>query len=237
MGRDWDDSAEAWIASMGDAGDWGRQFVMDPVMLARVDRKKFHRALDVGCGEGRFCRFLRARGIDAIGIDPTRTLLEAAKQRDPAGDYRLGRAEQLDFPNNSFDLVVAYLTLVDIPDFRAAIREMTRVLAPGGTLLIANLTSFTSATCDDGWVMDEAGNRVHWRLDRYLDEFSLSVSWRGISITNYHRPLSAYMEELLAQNLRLTFFDEPEAIPPEWERMPHYRRAPWFLIMEWVKPT
>jgi predicted TPR repeat methyltransferase len=86
MKGDWDASAGAWIASMGETGDWGRQFVLDPVMLARVDNRRFRRALDVGCGEGRFCRFLRARGIDAIGIDPTRALLEAAKERDPAGD-------------------------------------------------------------------------------------------------------------------------------------------------------
>ena len=40
-------------------------------------------------------------------------------KRDPAGDYRLGKAEALAFPPASFDLVVSYLTLIDIPDFRA----------------------------------------------------------------------------------------------------------------------
>ena len=48
----------------------------------------------------------------------------------------------------SFDLVVSYLTLVDIADFRTAIGEMTRVLKPGGALLIANLTGFTSACAE-----------------------------------------------------------------------------------------
>jgi hypothetical protein len=127
------------------------------------------------------------------------------------------------------------LTLIDIPDFRAAIREMARVLVAGGSLLIANLTSFTSPTCEEGWVMDADGRRLHWPLDRYLDEFSQVVSWRGISIDNYHRPLSAYMTALLAQNLRLRYFAEPDAVPPESERMPHYRRAPWFFVMEWQK--
>src|ERR1700761_8676938 len=118
MNNGWDNSALAWIESMGeqgDRGDWGRQNVLDPVMMVRVANGGSKRALDVGCGEGRFCRMLGDAGVKATGIDPTAKLLEMAKQRDPAGDYRLGRAERLDFADRSFDLVVSYITLVDIP--------------------------------------------------------------------------------------------------------------------------
>jgi len=146
----WETSAQAWIESMGERGDWGREHVLDPMMNDRVARGRFQNALDVGCGEGRFCRQLKARGVAAIGIDPTPQLLETARQRDPSGDYRLGRAEQLAFDDASFDLVVSYVTLVDIPDYRAGIREMARVLKPGGSLLIANLTGFASACADRG---------------------------------------------------------------------------------------
>ena len=57
MDNGWENSAQAWIDSMGergDRGDWGRQHVLDPVMMARVANGKFGDALDVGCGEGRF---------------------------------------------------------------------------------------------------------------------------------------------------------------------------------------
>jgi len=139
MDNGWESSAQAWIDSMGERGergDWGRQHVLDPVMMERVRRGKFANALDVGCGEGRFCRMLKAAGVRATGIDPTAPFVELARQRDPGGDYRLGRAEQLEFPDASFDLAVTYITLIDIPDFRAAIREMARVLRPGGSLMI-----------------------------------------------------------------------------------------------------
>src|SRR5215475_14411302 len=110
MNKGWDNSAQAWIESMGEGGergDWGRQHVLDPVMMARVKEGRFKTAIDVGCGEGRFCRMLKAAGVRATGIDPTRQLLETARQRDPDGDYR-GRAEQLEFAASSFDLVVSY---------------------------------------------------------------------------------------------------------------------------------
>ena len=86
MNNGWDESAQAWIASMGQNGDWGRQHVLDPVMIGRATARKFTRALDVGCGEGRFCRLLRQHGIATVGIDPTRTLLDEAKKRDAAGE-------------------------------------------------------------------------------------------------------------------------------------------------------
>jgi SAM-dependent methyltransferase len=236
MSDGWNESAGAWIAAQSERGDWSRQHVIDAAMLARVDGRGFRGALDVGCGEGRFCRMLRQRGIETIGIDPTAALLEEARRRDPGGHYRTGRAERLDFEDGRFDLVVSYLTLIDIPDFRAAIAEMTRVLRPGGSLLIANLTSFVSACVADGWIKDEDGRHLHFKVDRYLDEFPQWVEWEGIRIENWHRPLGAYMSTLLANGLALKFFEEPEPIGGDPKRAALYRRVPWFVVMEWCKP-
>ena len=173
MSDGWNESAQAWIASMGERGDWSREHVLDAAMLGRIEKRAYSAALDVGCGEGRFCRLLRQRGIETIGIDPTLALLEEARRRDPGGQYLPGRAEKLQFADSRFDLVVSCLSLIDIPDFRAAIREMTRVLQPGGTLLIANLTSFTTARAAQGWVRDADGRRLHYPVDRYLDRKSV----------------------------------------------------------------
>jgi SAM-dependent methyltransferase len=230
----WAESAAAWIADMGEEGDYGRACVLDRPMLERIHGRGFAAALDVGCGEGRFCRMLQAAGISTVGIDPTEELLHEARRRDPKSDYRIGRAEALEFPDHSFDLVVSYLTLIDIDDIDRAIAEMARVLRPRGTLLIANLTSFATAGPDGGWQPDPDG-RLHFCIDHYLDERAEWVSWRGIRVRNWHRPLSRYMTLLLGAGLMLTHFDEPAPNSGDPDRADRYRRVPWFLLMEWEK--
>ena len=238
MSNGWESSAQAWIDSMGERGergDWGRQHVLDPVMMERVRRGKFGNAIDVGCGEGRFCRMLKTAGVKPTGIDPTAAFIELARQRDPGGDYRLGRAEALEFADGSFDLAVSYITLIDIPDFRAAIGEMARVLRPGGALLMANLTGFTSACADRGWVKDDSGEHLHFPVDNYLAERAIWLEWTGIRVENWHRPLAAYMTAFLEAGLTLRFFAEPAAVSGAEVHQERQRRVPWFVVMEWRK--
>jgi SAM-dependent methyltransferase len=235
MNNGWNESAAAWIELLGGRGDWGREHVLDAAMLRRVQGGRFHSALDVGCGEGRFCRLLQQNGIATIGVDPTVALLQEARRRDSSGDYRLGRAEKLEFEDERFDLVVSYLTLIDIPDFRTAIAEMARVLRRRGRLLVANITSFTSACAAQGWIRDAEGRLLCYPLDRYLEEFALWLEWKGMKIENWHRPLGAYMAAFLDQGLTLRCFEEPEPVGGDPDRAARYRRAPWFVVMEWEK--
>lgn len=232
MSNGWDESATAWIDDIGERGDYSREYVLDTPMLERVRIGRYTRALDVGCGEGRFCRMLSDLGISAVGIDPTQAFINHAKNADPGGDYRVGRAESLAFSDGAFDLVVSYLTLIDIPDIERAIAEMVRVLRPQGSLLIANLNSFSTA----GKWTDAPERQRRFQMDRYLEERGEWQSWRGIKIKNWHRPLSRYMALLLDQGMQLQHFAEPAALNGNAAQAEHYNRVPYFLIMEWQKP-
>jgi SAM-dependent methyltransferase len=238
MENGWQRSADAWVAEMGERGDFGRRYVLDPVMLPRALASSPQKALDVGCGEGRFCRMLKSHGVDVVGIDPTPALLAAARRRDVGGTYLKARAESLPFRREAFDLVVSYLSLIDIPDAEAAVSEMARVLRPGGTLLIANLTSLNTAAGAVGWIKDSDGRRVHYPVDDYLQERAFWMEYRGIRVLNHHRPLRTYLQALLGAGLVLIHFDEPSPAPDApASRARGYERAPWFLVMEWLKPA
>lgn len=230
MNNGWDSSAAAWIADQGDEGDFSRKYVLDTPMIARINGRGWRDALDLGCGEGRFCRIMSGMGLRVTGIDPTAALLAEARNRDPRGDYREGRAEALELPDASFDLVVSYLTLIDIDDAHAALSEMRRVLRPGGSLLIANLNSFATAGTRraDGTfqIRDYMTPRAEWQ------------EWRDIRVRNHHRPMQYYMGALLDQGLILRHFSEPGPIPgaPAREAANH-ARFPYFHIMEWQVPA
>jgi SAM-dependent methyltransferase len=179
---------------------------------------------------------MQAAGLTTTGLDPTLALLEAARSLDPQGRYVEGVGEALPFSDGRFDLVVSYLSLIDIPDIGAAIPEMARVLKPGGTVLVANLTSFNTAGDDIRWHKNLFGHPTHFGIDRYLDERETWEAWSGIRIKNHHRPLAVYMKLFLGLGLRLTYFDEPHPIETApSERAELYRRVPYFMIMEWQK--
>jgi ubiquinone/menaquinone biosynthesis C-methylase UbiE len=98
------------------------------------------RILDLGCGTGIVARRVRARlggGARVTGVDVDAGML--AKARDLAPEIRWieGDAMELPFPDASFELVLCQQVLQFVPDRAKALREIRRVLAPGGRLLVA----------------------------------------------------------------------------------------------------
>jgi SAM-dependent methyltransferase len=201
-------------------------------MLDHALARMPERALDVGCGEGRFCRMLASAGVKTIGVDPTARFIDEARRRDPQGDYRLGCAERLEFGDETFDLAVSYLSLIDIDDAGGAIAEMARVLRPGGRVLVAHLNGFATAMEND---VSERFRLRPRRIRAYLDPRPVRTVWKGIDVINWHRPLSYYFETFLGAGLALRRFEEPAPHSGDPRRIRRYRDVPHFCLMEWAK--
>src|SRR5439155_20082020 len=108
----WIASTDAWIRLVQDHPT--RTLLLDPVLLEELGDVAGRLVLDLGCGEGRFSRLLTARGARSVGLDPIVSMLEAARRAGQAEQYVRGAGESLPFADACFDLVVAYLSLVDI---------------------------------------------------------------------------------------------------------------------------
>jgi len=95
------------------------------------------RMLDVGCGDGYWTARLarRCRAL-ACGIEVDALAVAAASREHPQHAWRVARAEDLPFPGAAFDLVVSLSCLQFIADAARALREMRRVLRPGGRLIL-----------------------------------------------------------------------------------------------------
>jgi 2-polyprenyl-3-methyl-5-hydroxy-6-metoxy-1,4-benzoquinol methylase len=111
-------------------------------LLAFVGRGEGE-ALDVGCGEGRVSRALKACGYRVTASDPVRELVNAAKEAQSADDYAITSGADLPFEDASFDLVMAYNVLMDVEDVSATLKEIRRVLRPAGMLVISIVHPFS----------------------------------------------------------------------------------------------
>lgn len=232
MQSDWDASAEAWIESLGAGGDFSRVAVLDRPMMAAVRQSGAQRALDVGCGEGRFCRMMAKAVPEVVGIDPTARLLVETRRLGGAV-YHEGVGESLPYEEGSFDLVVSYLSLIDIADSRAAISEMARVSRHGGHILIGNLNSWVTAAQTEGLgIQRNAQGHGTVTIVDYLKAYPLTVEWAGVRIKNWHRLLGQYMQEALQAGLQLVDFQEPLA-DAGWSRSASYNHMPYLGMQLW----
>jgi SAM-dependent methyltransferase len=96
--------------------------------------------LDVACGTGALTLAAAARvtpGGAVLGLDANPQMLAVARRKHPAIEWHEGRAESLPFADASFDAVVSQFGLMFFDDRVAALREMQRVLRPGGHLAVA----------------------------------------------------------------------------------------------------
>lgn len=99
---------------------------------------KPERMLEVGCGDGRLYRQLRSYGYAGqyVGIDVADHLMKENECRHPDADWRVSKAYRIPFDDGSFDVCFSLYVLEHLVYPEAALREMVRILRPGGRLVL-----------------------------------------------------------------------------------------------------
>ena len=232
--------APAWIKEAREGRNPTREGLLDQPMLAACGDVTGLTILDSGCGEGRFCRILAARGATAVlGLDLCEPMIEAAHTRQSGRDeYRVADVQDLGFlDDETFDLAVSYLNQCDLPDFLANTREVFRVLRPGGRFIIANLHPMRSAT--GLWQKTDDGVKQHVIVDHYFDEGERHWTIMGVPLTNFHRSLATYTRGFLDAGFSIEGILEPSITAENLALYPELDdelRVPNFIIFVLRKP-
>jgi len=94
---------------------------------------------EIGCGPGQIARYLKDRGVKIRGLDLSAEMVAAASRLNPDIPFTQGDMLALDLPDDSFAGIVSFYAIIHLrrEDVTAALKEMRRVLKPGGRLLVS----------------------------------------------------------------------------------------------------
>jgi ubiquinone/menaquinone biosynthesis C-methylase UbiE/catechol 2,3-dioxygenase-like lactoylglutathione lyase family enzyme len=154
-----DREAAQWDASYGartTRGHWQRARLEAAVRLVGDGPGSL---LEVGVGSGRLLARLAERGWDVAGIDTAPRMLELARAQVPGARLEVACVEQLPFEDESFDAVVA-VGVLEYGDLEASLRELARVLCPGGRAVIGVRNSAAPTVAWSAHVMHPLARRV-----------------------------------------------------------------------------
>lgn len=249
--RDWDRVADWWVTRYSPRGDVNREWIIDPVLLSFLGDVRGLRILDAGCGGGYLSRILARRGAHVDGVDLSPKLLgkaNAEEEREPLGVryHRADLAALSGFEDATFDAAVSNIVLQDVRRYREAIREIHRVLRPGGRFVFSITHPAFEAPLPGTWVREpEDSERIEDRrflkVDRYFDRVAVFWAPPGLPLVpGFHRPLRDYFEALHDAGFLVSRLEEPTATKEALEA--HHRvfadllRVPIFIVLEAVRP-
>lgn len=244
--RRWDLHAPELTAGYTSQGDIHREVLLNPALLSLLGAVDGKRVLDAGCGEGYLSRMLAQRGASVVAADYSEKMLEIAGRRTPPGlaiEYVHANFERLEFLQaGTFDVVVANMVLQDLAGYQAAIREAHRVLTPPGAFVFSILHPCFS-TPGSGWVTNETGDRLHWKVDAYFDEIAVDLGWprgAGEGILHFHRTLTSYHRAIREAGFVVEALLEPKPSDAMLAKHPEFRedlRMCHFLVLRATKES
>jgi SAM-dependent methyltransferase len=188
------------------AGEWHELRKMLPELAGK-------RVLDLGCGFGWHCRYAIENGAEsAVGIDISENMLREAERRNSSKRIQYIRMaiEDIDFPADSFGVVISSLTLHYVESFSSILGKIDRCLVGGGHFVFSVEHPIFTAYGNQDWHCDQSGTRLHWPVDRYFTEGIRQAVFLGEEVTKYHRTLTTYLNSLIATGFELTGVVEPK---------------------------
>jgi SAM-dependent methyltransferase len=234
--EEWAGRAEGWVRF---ARTPGRDVWFDPVLLPTLLEllpPPGKRALELGCGEGRVARALAEHGYRVVGVDTSEGAVAAAE----GVEARVADAADLPFEDGAFDLVYAFMSLLNVDELDRAVAEAARVLEHGGAFCFVTSHPFGMAgrfaepdDPDAAYVVTESYFRERRRV------FSTDDQDVEFTFVDQYRPLETYFRALERAGLLVEALREPQPSEEVFAARPRaarWLRVPCFVAVRARKP-
>lgn len=248
-GRYWNDNAEVWTQLARGGYDLYRDKLNTPTFLASLPEVRGRAGLDLGCGEGHNTRLLAERGARMTAIDISEIFISharAAEAARPLGiTYQVASAVELPFPDEAFDFVVAFMSLMEFPETERALAEARRVLRPGGFLQFSiehpcfstphrrqlrDANGMTYAIEVGGYFQRSRAAIEEWIFGAAPVE--VKAGMRKFRIPRFPRPLHEWVNLLVEGGFTIERMEEPVPSAETVREVPYIQDAsvvPYFL--------
>jgi 2-polyprenyl-3-methyl-5-hydroxy-6-metoxy-1,4-benzoquinol methylase len=203
LSQSWDANAQVWTRAVREGLIPSRKAATDAAILDAIRARAPKRLLDMGCGEGWLVRAAREMGADAVGIDGSEALIEAAQKLDPLSDYLVlpyeDAAEDPDALGGPFDAITLNYALLG-ETIQGLLATLATCLTPSGAILIQTLHPWSAADgrYEDGWRTED--------FSAFEGEAWEPMPW-------YFRTLASWQRVIAGAGLRTAGIREPAAEP------------------------
>lgn len=169
----WEENADSWVELNKKGYNIYRDLVSNPAFFSILPPVADLKCLDIGCGEGTGTRELARLGANVTGIDISKNMINHAQNIEkttPLGiKYISCSVLNLPFPDNSFDTVTAFCSLMDIQNLDKALEEISRVMKNDGFLQFS-ITHPCFWDQSNNWINDDDGKCIGVQINSYFDQ-------------------------------------------------------------------
>lgn len=233
--------ADAWHRYLSQTPDVLRIKMMNEIMEKAIGDLKGKIVLEAGCGNGFFIpNLLKKHPRKLLAIDISKTLLQYAKEKIKSGiaEFKqMDLTKRLNFRTNSIDVIVSYNVLSELENISTPLREMTRILKPGGKMIISIVHPLYNLFVNDP---QARGESAFSRLRRYckIEDIKVSTIEELKDFIVCRKPMSVYINEILKQGLILREVKEVPISKKVAEIVKKYKNRigiPVFVLFECLK--